>query len=159
VGLSEVSKEYKLDIFELLDSLNKKDLKIWDRLTPEQRKAFAPIVVERWMAGTQDKAQIVLINELVNSFVFELADHPQLLMQLLAVANRGERRRYQWIGMKASKKSKHELTIKVIRESTDCTVQDANEYMSLLSAEDIIESAEKLGWQKEELAALKKELK
>jgi hypothetical protein len=154
-----VAKEFKLDIFELLDQLNRRDLTIWSKLTEEQRKAFAPLVVERWMAGTSDKRQVVMINELVNPFVFELADHPELLMKLLSVANSGGRQRYQWMPMKAGKKTKLEHSVRAITEALSCTKSEAQEYTQLLDAEDIMTYAERMGWQKEELAKLKAELK
>lgn len=154
-----MSKEFKLDIFKLLEQLNRRDVSIWTQLTDDEKKGFAALVVERWMAGTSDKQQIFMINEIVNKHVFELADHPELLMKLLAVANSGQRQRYQWMGMKAGKKTKRAHSVRAITETYRCTEREAQDYVQLLSAEDIMSYAEKLGWQLDEIKLLKNELK
>ena len=147
---------HKLDIFKLLRELSSGDLTIWNSLTEEEQKGFAPLVVMRWMSGTQDMAQVAALNEFANRAVFPLAKHPGLLMKVLAACSSRRTSRYQWIGLKKSSKDK--LTQKVIRDFFVCSSVEARKLL-VPPQDEIIQMAEELGWQKDEMAELKKELK
>ena len=150
---------YKLDIFGLLGKLNSsKSGDIYAALSDEERKGFAPLVVERWMTGTSDEQQIVMINELVNPYVFSLGKHPHLLMQLLQVASsKKDGRRYYWLGVKGGKK-KNEAA-KVVAEYLDMSMREVRLLNPFPDNAEILRMADELGWQKEEFKKLEKELK
>ncbi len=148
-------RTFKLDIFELLAQLDKGNYSYWDKLTEEQRKAFAPLVVERWMSGTSDKRQVILLNEFVNPFVFALGKHPQLLMQLLIVASSKTPKRYYWLGVKS--KQKRAESYRVVQEYFELSSKEVKSY-ALPPDEELLKMAEDLGWQKEEISKLQKEI-
>jgi hypothetical protein len=148
---------YKLDIFGLLSNIDSpRSGDIYDKLTEDERKGFAPLVVMRWMSGTSDERQIMMLNEFVNPSVFTLSDHPHLLMQLLQVASSKKPKRYAWLGVKSNKKSVE--CVEVIKQYFGISEREAKTY-SLPPQEEILQMAEELGWDKDRIAKLKKEFK
>jgi|SRR5579859_886848 len=149
---------FKLDIFELLGKLNSPHSgDIYSKLTEEEKKGFAPLVVMRWLSGTSDKRQIMMLNEFVNPYIFALGKHPHLLMQLLQVASSKTGGRNNWLGIKSKKKNVEAL--KVVGEYFEMSEREARTLNPFPSDQEIFEMAEELGWQKDELTKLKKELK
>jgi hypothetical protein len=149
---------HKLDIFDLLSRINSaKSGDIYSTLSDDEKKGFNPLVVMRWLSGTSDERQIILLNEFVNKYVFTLAKHPQLLMQLMQVASSKTSKRYQWIGVKSNKKNTNSR--KVVQEYFEMSSREVNLVNPFPCEAEIMQMAEELGWQKEELAALKKEFK
>jgi hypothetical protein len=148
---------YKLDIFKLLGDINSpKAGDIYAKLSDDERKGFAPLVVMRWMSGTSDERQIILLNEFVNPYVFPLGKHPHLLMQLLQVASSKTSKRYAWLGIKSKKKRVE--AYRVIQEYFELSSRETKTYV-LPPAEELVKMAEELGWQKDEISKLQKELK
>lgn len=147
---------FKLDIFDLLGKLNDpKAGDIYSKLNDEEKKGFAPLVVMRWASGTSDARQIMLLNEFVNPNVFTLGKHPHLLMMLLQVANSKTNKRYSWLGIKSKKKNSEAL--RVVQEFYDMSEREAKLLNPLPTNEELVEMAERLGWDKDEIAKLKKE--
>jgi hypothetical protein len=148
---------YKLDIFETLGKIdNRRSGDIYSKLSESERKGFAPLVVMRWMSGTSDERQILMLNEFVNPMVFTLSSHPQLLMQLLQVASSKQSKRYTWLGVKSQKKNVE--SFEVIKQYFGISSREAKTY-SLPPSEEILQMAEELGWDKDKITKLKKELK
>lgn len=145
---------FKLDIFELLGRLDSDSADIFSTLDDEQKKAFAPLVVARWMSGTSDEYQIIKLNEFVNPYVFSLGDHKHLLMRLLQSASTNRKKHYRWIPLKGSKKDSKR--VKVISDYFQISSREAKNYN--VPPYEIVSYAEDLGWQKSEISDLKKEL-
>ena len=151
-------KKHKVDIFAVLGSLNKNDVSFYDHLTEDERKALHPLVLMRWLTGSTDARQLMFINELVNSRVFQLSKHKKLLIQLMSLCTSGHQKRYKWI--KASPKSS--LTpkcIDVVREYYGYSTKHAQQALPLLDNDDILSYAEYLGRQPDDIKAINKELK
>src|SRR5271157_4210483 len=147
---------FKLDIFDLLGKLNNpKSGDIYSKLTEEEKKGFAPIVVMRWMSGTSDERQIMLLNEFVNPYVFALGKHPHLLMLLLQVASSKTNKRYSWLGIKSKRKNIESM--KVVGEYFDMSDREVSTLNPFPPEAEVMQMAEELGWQKDELTKLKKE--
>jgi len=147
---------FKLDIFDLLGRLNDpKAGDIYSKLSDEERKGFAPLVVMRWASGTSDARQIMMLNEFVNLNVFTLGKHPHLLMMLLQAANSKTNKRYNWLGIKSKKKNSGAL--RVIQEYFEMSEREAKLLNPLPSDAEIMKMAEELGWDKDEISKLKKE--
>jgi hypothetical protein len=149
---------YKLDIFDLLGKINSaKSGDIYSKLSDDAKKGFTPLIVMRWLSGTSDERQIILLNEFVNKYVFTLGKHPHLLMQLMQVASSKTSKRYQWIGVKSNKKNNNSR--KVVQEYFDMSAREVNLMNPFPNEAEIMQMAEELGWQKDEMTALKKEFK
>jgi len=145
------------DLFEGLEKISAGDQQWYDRLSPEDKKAASPFVIARWMTGTSDQAQLIRLNTFVNPYVFSLGQDKALLFKLLSAAATGKTRRYQWIKAPTMKKAT-KLRLEVIKEYYEVSSREAALYTANISADTILEMAEELGWDKEELAKLKREV-
>jgi hypothetical protein len=152
-------KKHKLDIFQVLNKLSTKDREYYRSLTEDEQKALAPLVVMRWLSGTRDARQILFLNELVNPFVFNMNTHKELLVDLMTVSTSGRSQRYAWNKAKSKKSAGASKAVEVISEYFKYSSTHAAEALPLLSTEDIIQFAEKLGKQPDDIKTIKKELK
>jgi hypothetical protein len=151
--------ERKLDLFNALNRLSRKERDYYNTLSEAEKKEFLPLIIMRWMSGTKDANQVYLLNEVVNPFVFGLHKHKELLADLLTISASGRGQRYTWMKAKNKAISKAPIATSVIQEMYSYTMVQANEALQILSDEAIIEYAEKLGRQSDEISKLKKELK
>ena len=154
-----MAKERALDIFHLLGEIDKKKYETWDNLTDEQKKELSPLIVMRWMAGTSDPFQLIMLNDLVNLAVFNLSDHKQFLLELLTVCSSGKPKRYSWVNYKLTAGSKRKLATQLVAEHYNFSLKQAEESVQLFSNDELLELAELQGWQKEDIKLLQKELK
>ena len=148
---------FKVDIFDLLNRISKGEQDVWTSLNEEEQKAVSPLIVMRWLSGTSSIRQVMYLNTLVNHLIFSLSKHPDLLFKLMTCCTEKKSARYQWIGQKKSGGPKR-LTIKVIQDYYDYSGREAIKVLPLLNKDKIVEMAESLGWEKEDLTKLKKEL-
>jgi hypothetical protein len=148
----------KVNIFEALSAINKKDTHYFsDRLDDDQKKAYAPLLVMRWLSGCDDPLQVIQLNEFVNPHVFKLQRHKELLHRLMCASATDPYRRYQY--PKVIKEKTTPTAVKVIQMIQGCNSEQARDILKITSNEDVIEMAESLGYEKAELTKLKKELK
>jgi len=152
-------KKHKLDIFQVLNKLSTKDRAYYKSLSEDEQKALAPLVVMRWLSGTRDARQILFLNELVNPFVFSMANHKELLVNLMTVSSSGRSQKYFWNKAKSKKSSGASNTVNVICDYFGYSTSEAADVLPLLSDEDVIQFAEELGVQPDTIKAIKKELK
>jgi hypothetical protein len=85
-------KTYKLNVFDLLDAIDRRDMTYYDRLSEEEKKGFHPYVVMRWLSsvkGPLAEHYLVLANELVNIDYAALKDYPDLVYRLMAACGTG----------------------------------------------------------------------
>jgi len=76
-------REYKLDIMEVLKALDMGDRAYYDGLTDEEKKAYVPLVIMRWMSALPDQNSarhysVLAVNDLVNVGFWELSKHTEL---------------------------------------------------------------------------------
>lgn len=154
-----MAKEYKLDLFNFLNNISRKNEKFYRTLSEEEIKEISPLIIMRWLSGTKDARQIYFLNELVNPFVFTLGNHKELLVDLMTLCTSGRQQRYNFNKAKTKKTTKAPKTVEVIKEYFQYNMIDALEVMPMLSNDDIISFAEQLGRQPPEITAIKKELK
>jgi hypothetical protein len=153
-----MATNYKLDIFDLLNKLNSaKSRDIYAQLSEDERKGFAPLVVMRWMSGTSDERQIMLLNEFVNPAVFSLGKHPHLLMQLLQAASSKTPKRYAWLSVKSKKKNVEAM--KVVGEYFGMSSREVRLLDPFPTKEEVLKMADEIGWQKDDIKKLEKEYK
>ena len=141
------------NLFDGLAALGRKDRLWFETLSLEGQKAAAPFVMMRWMTGTSDAAQIVRINTVVNQYVFAGTADKSELFKLLATAATGKNFRYSWLKGPGAKAKRHSL--ECIKQYYECSTREAVTYK--VAPEDLLEMAEELGLDKEQIAALKKE--
>lgn len=129
----------------------------YDRLSPEDKKAASPYVIARWLTGTNDQEQLVRLNTFVNPYVFSLGTEKELLFKLMAAACTGRTRRYTWLKMPTGKLSS-KMKLEVVMQYYEASSREATSYLQNISGETLMEMAEELGWDKDELTKLKKEI-
>lgn len=151
--------KHKIDIFQVLANLSKKNTEYYDRLEEEQKKAVQPLIVMRWLSGTKSARQIYFLNELVNPFIFSLYNHKGLLCRLMTICTSGKTQRYFWNKALSKRTSKSPEVVKVIKEYFGYNSVDAIEALPLLTNEQILKYADDLGRQKDEVSKIKRELK
>jgi hypothetical protein len=151
-----MQKKYALDVFELLDKINDPSIgDIYSTLTSEEKAAFAPFVIMRWMSGTSDKSELLALNEFMNQYAFSLGKHPHLLMQMLQACSSKRKKRYNWVSAKGDSTKK--LSLKVMQEYMGMTSREAQK-VRMPSGTELLKMAENIGWQPDEITKLKKEL-
>lgn len=100
--------EHKLDIFETLSAIDKRDKDFFSGLSDDQRKGFAPPVVLRWASSVNDgdisENYIWLVNERANINFHDIWEHPELQYKLLASCGSGKSQRHHWIPMVGKRK-------------------------------------------------------
>ena len=109
------------------------------------------------MTGTTSARQVYLINEFVNRYCFSLSSHKQLLINLMAVVSDGRPQRYAWLKRKG-KIEKRNMTLEVIKKYYNYSTAKASDTVNILSEESILRFATELGYQKDDIKKLKKEL-
>jgi hypothetical protein len=149
----------KLDIFRVLNAANNKDANFFRNLTEEEQKAFMPFLIARWMSGTTDARQIYFINELMNSFTFSLQQHKELLWYLITICNSGKPQRYTWNKLPAKSTPSRPTSAKAVMEFFGYSTRDANEALLVLTRDEVLDMAEDLAFQPDEIAKIKKEFK
>lgn len=147
----------KLDIFELLRHIDDKDNTFLKSLSDDSRKGFMPVVTLRWLSGSGNNIQLMNLNELVNSTVFNLHAHPELLYRLMTISTPKGRKNYKWI--KTPSKRNTTMRNEVLMRYLNCSPHEAKEFANLYTSEDIIEMCESLGETAEFMKKLKSELK
>lgn len=152
-------KSYALDIFQVLDHINKNDFEYFGSLSAEQQKTIQPYVLMKWMFGTKQPKSIVRLNSRVNPYMFSLgAEHKELLFNLLCTVSDGRSQRYSW--NKTGKKGSSAPTcLKLIQEFWGYSPEQAKDALPLLSDDTILDVAQYLGKQSDELTKIKSELK
>lgn len=102
-----MKEKHKLDIFDVMAAIDRRDTDFLDRQEPDTKKAFTPLVAMRWASavqGPQAENYLILTNEFANIHFHDLYEHPELQFKLLTMAGCGKSVRHQWIP--TSKRSK-----------------------------------------------------
>lgn len=154
-----MAKQYKLDLFNFLKHLSKKNVKFYGTLSEEEIKEISPLIIMRWMSGTSDARQVYFLNEIMNPFVFSLGKHKELLVNLMTICASGREQRYKFNKIKSKKTTRSPKCVAVIKEMFSYNTIDALEAFSMISNDDVLSFAEQLGRQPTEITAIKKELK
>ena len=156
---TNATKARPLDIFEVLERINCNDFQYYHRITEDQQKSLQPFVLMKWMVGTKNMKQVGRINNYVNKYMFSLGtDHKELLFKLLCSTTDGLGSRYFW-AKNAKTTSSTPMCIKMVQELWDMTAEQAKQSMILLNDETLLEIAQYLGRQSDELTKIKSELK
>jgi hypothetical protein len=149
--------ERKLDIFKVLKELDNKNSKFFDSLTDDEQKSLQPLIVMRWLSGTTSKQQVMLINELLNKYIFSFSKHKKILWDIMTICTAGRHQNYSWIKKQAGGSS-YPISVKVIQQYFNYNTKTAIDTLPLLNHSDMLDMADEMGWQDDDLNKLRKEL-
>lgn len=149
----------KITILDILNRIDAKDKNFYDDLPETVQKAEHPLVLMKWMAGTTDPMKTTMLNEVVNPYVFNLHKHKPLVMKLLTICADGHRTRYKWTKLKKGGTSKYPTLTGIIKRVFEYNTKHAIDALPLLTDEQLLEYADHLGFQKDEMRNVKKEIK
>jgi hypothetical protein len=144
----------KLDIKRELQAVNGKNYDFYDSLSDEEKKAFAPYILMRYISNPQNRdAQewcIERINEYVNKDHWTLSkNHKPLLWKLYAAAGLGMNLNYQYLA--AGKKEKANKIEKLLAELYPTMKMDEIKLLaSMMSDQDKEELFDKMGFDKKQ---------
>ena len=147
---------HKLDIFDVLRKISNSNMEYWNSLEEEQQKAFASVVILRWLSSN-NKFEIFMLNSLVNRYVFDLGKHKELLYNLMTICTIPNSR-YSWIKRQA-KDVKFPKSTKAVSEYLGYSIKETKNAIVLYNNEEILEICKELGYQKKDITDIKRELK
>lgn len=126
VSKDEKFENVDLDLFDVLNALDKKDYGYYDRLTAEQKKKFVPFMMLHWMSAIKgnegvSRYYVMSTNEYANKYLFNefVQKHPKLQWLMLCSASPGMGKQFhQWIPHIKEKvaKYKESATIKEVKD-------------------------------------------
>lgn len=98
-------KSYKLDIFAVLQAIDRRDFGFYSRLTDEEKKGYAPLIIMRYMSSLNDQNKnaayaAMATNDLVNIGFWNLAKHPELQHLLLCLTGLSGKQYRPWMATK-----------------------------------------------------------
>lgn len=146
-----------VNIFDVLKKIDQRQEDFYDSMVETDQKQLHPLVMTRWMSGTSDPAVIQMLNLTCNKYNFILASHKPLLMRMLLLGASGKSRRYQW--MPKTKETSQTRSLKVLRQYYKCSQREAEGYVKMHTMDELVQMAEFVGWQDDEVKALQKEAK
>lgn len=105
VPQDEKLESVDLDIFKVLDALDKKDYGWFDTLTEEQQKKFVPYVITHWMSSVKSSGMlgayyVMSTDANANKYLFNerVQQHSKLQWLMLCAASPGMGKQFhQWI--------------------------------------------------------------
>lgn len=147
-----------LNIFDLLKKYSKKERNIYLNIDDEFKNQFSPYLIMKYLSGTNSNQQLILINEICNRYIFKLSAHKHLISELLTVSTDGYNHRYTFIKEK-KKDNEYALSAEIIRLYFECSKNEVNDFLIILTKHDIMTIAEELGKDDTFIKKLMTELK
>lgn len=162
-NLDTALEKVKLDLGKTLNALNNRDLDYYAKLSDEEKKKYAPIVLMRYMSSAPNQkglheAHLVYVNELVNDNFWSLTKFPEFQHMLLATCGLNMNVRHDWIAMPKRKK------VDGLRDYFKQIYPDLNdlEYQLVVqntSSEEFVETAKSRGILDKEVGKLLEQFK
>jgi hypothetical protein len=145
----------KLDIKRELNAVDLKNYNFYDNLTDEEKKAFSPYLLMRYISNVQGDRDtqewfIEMTNELVNKHHWTLSkNHKPLLWKLFAGIGTGATAYHPYLA--ASKKEKANKIEKLLCELYPARKMDEIKLLaSMMDKKDIEELFDKMGFDKKQ---------
>ena len=158
-----MSKNYDLDLFELLKRADKKDFEYFSTLSEKEKAAFQPWVAMRFMSAStdgMDAIQSILMSNYVLNRHFQITSKDkELFYRLMCVSGDGNtKRRHMQKPPKPNRVSP--FITDLVSQINGETLDDDEVYIFLtkndILVSDLKELAEDLGYPKEQIKDLKK---
>ena len=105
-------KQPAIPLKDVMAAIDKKDKGFYNRLSPEQKKAFSAWMMMRYCSSVQGKDAanyIFMTNELVNYQFMEVSKHPELQWLLLSACGVGKVQFHPYLKPPNARKKKSKL--------------------------------------------------
>lgn len=93
-----------INLFSILEAIDRKDYGFYDRLTDEQKKKFVPFMLVQWTSaikanGKLQQYYLLATNDFANMYLFNenVQKHPKLQWLMLCTIGLGTKQFHQWI--------------------------------------------------------------
>lgn len=141
----------KLDIFEFLKNIDDNNITYINNLTDSQLKSIPVIVFTRWLSGTKNTKQLLLVNNILNRFVFSLDKHKKLLLYLMICCS-NNRKNYRWYNKKTLNTN---IKCEILSLYLNISLKEASNYIDFYSIDEIKQMGVELSVEKEKLNKIK----
>jgi len=153
-----MTTRYKLDIFDTLRAIDRKDMLFFDQLSDDQKKGFQPLVVMRWLSAIKNPNYadyyIYAVNERVNLNFFDITD-PSMHYKAMVTCGLGVAQSHEWIPMPKRVVVKSDVLDDVILQKYPlANDQEIDLILSKLNSETFQTFVEELGYQDSEVKDL-----
>lgn len=144
----------KLDIKKQLEAVDLKDYGFYDRLSDEEKKAFSPYILMRYVSNVQGDSDtqewfLEMTNEIVNKNHWELSKNKALMWKLFACIGTGVKAYHPYLA--AGKKEKANKIERLILDLNPAMkFADARMLASMMDKKDIEELFDNLGFDKKQ---------
>lgn len=123
----EVFQNIQLDLFDVLNALDRKDYGYYDTLTDEQKKQVIPYLLTTWMSVVKAKPTLaryyaLSTNEYANKYLFNenIQKHPKLQwLMLCCISPTPSKQYHHWIS---------QLKEKVVKYKEDAHYKETSEF-------------------------------
>lgn len=114
--MATAKKTPLLELSKLLIELDSANKSYYNSLSPEEKKAYVPLVLMRYMSslGSQSPYSayaVLAVNDLVNVGFWQLNKHPELQHMLLCLTGIGSKQYRPWIPQKSKKSSTNAIDL------------------------------------------------
>lgn len=156
-------KKYKLDIFEVLENIDKRNFNYYATLDDNLKKEFVPFVTMKWLSQVNASPEIseyylLMVNDLLNREFWALRNHPELIWKLMCVIGIGQKMRHEWVPM--TKQSKTPKLDELFKKKYPTVGEKELETLRRVATKDaIVRLCEDLGMEKKEHKPYLDELK
>lgn len=142
-------KEPAIPLKDVMSALDKKDKNFYNRLTPEQKKAFSAWMMMRYSSSVQGKDAahyIYMTNELVNKDFMEVSKHPELQWLLLSACGVGKIQFHPYLKPPNARKKNNKLFDFIYSLYPHMKAEDINHLIDINSKEELKQLAEAHGY-------------
>lgn len=143
-----------MDIFDQLKQIEKQNVGFYKNLPDGEKPSVSFYMLLKWMSYTQDKDQILHVNGLLNTKIFPLSQHKELLFDLCCAASQGKQS-YKWLKRNLKKSSE---VLKMISDAHNCGFAQAEEILELYSKDELLELCSEMNLDKIAADKIKKEI-
>lgn len=142
------AKNYSNDIFKVLTEIDKRNFDFFKNYDEKKFNELQPYTLLRWLSSVVTgnvEHYILKTNEIVNTKLFQLSEHKELLLNMLCVCGIGSWTKHSWIPIKKEKSDKDETILKTFYKLSDeewevkkniITDDEKNEIMKYLGKMD-----------------------
>jgi len=164
-GMNPETK-YKLNMFDALRAMDKKDRDFWDNLNEQEKKGFAPFVMVRWASTVSHpmkemdewwlKATNLRFNVNLLNLNSETAKHPKLQWLMATTCSPGMgAMKHEWVGYKKkTTKTNNKIKNFFIQQFPTLSDEEIALLMEITTNKEIKQYATDLGYNDNAIKAI-----